>query len=190
MRKSVLIKNNQLLEDKLLEADSVIKELKEDISLLKDKIKLLQSENSNLYEELSAKELEIEEITAADEETVAETVVEDCEDVAENVPMGFQIDTEVLDIKENNSDNLKEFAVSVIAKIILECTKADLTVSASNFDSKDNDRNIILGSAEASKSRIYSFLSENKESEYTKAKIEAELANYSACVQNILVNYL
>lgn len=180
--KRKLILQNKLLEEKLCEANSLISSLNDEIAVLNDKLKLQTAEIEKLHDEPSKENTE---------NSIFEAVSDDIDNVETgfNVTNDFLIDSEVIDIKNQGDSDVKDFAVSAVAKIILECTKADMTVMSSNSLSKDDDRNIILGSAEASKTRIFEILGENLTDSDAKLKIDAELNNYLNKLEKILQTY-
>ncbi len=208
MRKRVIIAHNKLLEEKLREANNVIKTLNEEIYQLKDQISILSKNadksQDSIYKELEENETEVfsEDNKDLTEDTAVLDFSEDVEehdDSFDNPPIenGFIVNCFVNDsvldsAVENNTviaDDNDEYAVSLVAKIILECTKADLRVSSSNLASAAEDKNIILGEAETAKQRIFEILDENTPSAEQKNALDDVVNSYVQKVKNVLSKY-
>lgn len=206
MRKRVIIAHNKLLEDKLREANNVIKSLNEEIYQLKDKISVLSKKpQEELAEELEENETEIfsdDTMDLSEDSAVIDflEVVEKQDISFDNPPTesGFVVnnfanDNGCYSTVENSTvaagDNNDEYAVSLVAKIILECTKADLRVSTSNFASAAEDKNVILGEAEIAKQRIFEILDKNAPSEEQKNALDDVVNSYVQKVKNVLSKY-
>lgn len=206
MRKRVIIAHNKLLEDKLREANNVIKSLNEEIYQLKDKISVLSKKpQEELAEELEENETEIfsdDTMDLSEDSAVIDflEVVEKQDISFDNPPTesGFVVnnfanDNGCYSTVENSTvaagDNNDEYAVSLVAKIILECTKADLRVSTSNLTSAAEDKNVILGEAEIAKQRIFEILDKNAPSEELKNALDDVVNSYVQKVKNVLSKY-
>ncbi len=184
VRKRVLLANNKLLEEKLIEANSVIEALNEEIGLLKDEISLLSKAKKAEVEDLCKDEnIKDEEQENACCEPPVENgfVVKDCFD---DTGLNSLFSTTTADC-----DDTEEYAVSLVAKIILECTKAELRVSSSNLASAADDKNFILGEAETAKQRIFEILEENKQDADKKSLLDGVVKSYSQKIINVLSKY-
>ncbi len=182
MRKKKLILQNKLLEEKLNQANSVINSLNDEISILKDKINVL-SVKSEVLENL------------ADNEEKESSTVMSCEDIVtdsanETVPVNaLDFNTKIVDIVPDCGVENEDYAVSCVAKVILECTKAELCVSSSNSTSAVDDKNVILGEAESTKMRLYEILNNNNGNADIKQQLDTEVNSYVEKVKNILIKY-
>ena len=202
MRKRVILAYNRLLEEKLREANGVIKALNEEISVLKDEISLL-SKPSELTEITLPLDFPCDNCATEEEETLdvdLSKVFDETENAEKETPadngfvindgfdMGETFDSVLNFDTDSNNDN-EEYAVSLVAKIILESTKAELRVSCSNLASAADDKNTILGAAETAKQRIFEILKDNTPATQIKEALDAVVDSYLQKVKEVLAKY-
>jgi hypothetical protein len=158
MRKKVLIEQNTLLTEKLVEANKEINRLNGLLAEANDKISLLEQGNK----EVKAK-------------TITET---------QEKPIEYS-DLDKIILENSNETNIEDYAVQVIAKIVLETSKAEVVFASKNNISPDK-KNLIVGYSETAKAQIFKIISENEDFNYLKSKIDEEFTKTKNYIEQIL----
>lgn len=156
MRKKIVIEQNALLTEKLVEANKEINRLNNLLAEANDKILMLIK-------------------TSADQEPIAQSQVEE----------KFEYeDFSDLKLEENNNEIIEDYAAGVIAKIVLETSKAEIVFSSNNINS--DKRNLVLGFAESAKAEVFKIISENEDFNTKKLKIDDELLKTQSYIKEML----
>lgn len=158
MRKKVLIEQNTLLTEKLVEANKEINRLNGLLAEANDKILLLHQTK---------------------QEVITEPVTK-----CEEKPVEYS-DLSKITIENTDKSNIEDYAVEVIAKIVLETSKAEVVLSSKNNVSPDK-KNLIIGFAESAKAEIFKIISENEDFNDLKSKIDEEYIKTKKYIEQIL----
>ena len=186
MRKRELIKQNESLTEKLLEADSVIESLENklkdkdnEIRILNEKIEAL--ENSFIIEETPA-EVKPEEVAEQVEEKTVKV-----EQIPEPVSAQDYHDFDFVgEVSDNKSADINEYAVKVIGKIVTESVKVNCVLASSKNENKKELINLILGRTEVAKEEIYAILATDLNEDLLKTSIDKECAETLDYFQGVL----
>lgn len=193
MRKKVILNQNETLTQKLLEADSIIKSLKNsladkdnEIRILKEKITVL--EKSKIAEEVCEADdtTDFEEIAECDEkeEMVAQAVESEVTPViSEQDYHDFDF---IEDTKPEKDEDINEYAVKIIGKIVSESVKINCVLASGNNENKKELINLVLGRTEVAKEEIFSILSTRLNADLLKTSIDKECAATLEYYQSIL----
>ena len=182
VRKRDLLKQLQIFENKLMEADSYIKELTDlvankdnEIRRLNDKLDLQLANNKQL------KEAKISSEDSPLEQDVTETV-----EITEPVKSEYH-DFDFADsVVAENSDDINTYAVKVIGKIVTESVKIGCVLASSENENKKELLNLTLGRTEVAKNEISSLVTTGLDSDLIKASIDKEYALVMEYYQSIL----
>ena len=158
MRKKVLIEQNTLLTEKLVEANKEINRLNGLLAETNDKISLLEQ---------------------GKQEVKAETITE-----TQEKPIEYS-DLENITLENTNKSNIEDYAVQVIAKIVLETSKAEVIFASKNNISPDK-KNLIVGYSETAKAQIFKIISQNEDFNDLKSKIDEEFTKTKNYIEQIL----
>ncbi len=161
MRKKVLIEQNTLLTEKLVEANKEINRLNGLLAEANDKILLLEQ---------AKQEVKSETITETQEKSIEYS------------------DLENITLENTNKSNIEDYAVEVIAKIVLETSKAEVVLASKNNVSPDK-KNLIVGYAETSKAQIFKIISEKESFSVLKSKIDEEFTKTKNYTEQILNSF-
>lgn len=183
MRKKELIKQTELLTQKLLEADRVIAELKDrladrenDIAVLSDRL---------------AKALQQNETTkVVENEPVASSQNCDSVEATEEGNASQQQNYGVFDItlteKEESTSDIKEYTVKAIGKIISETVKVNCVLAGGNGENRQELINLVLGRGEVAKEEISALMHSGLTEEEIKPLVDKQLSDTLEYFKNIL----
>lgn len=183
MRKKELIKQNELLTEKLLEADRVIAELKDrladsqnDIAVLSDRLLKAQQQNEE------AKSDEIETVQAShtlEDNQMAEIINAPVEQNYNN----FDI---ALNEGEESTSDIKEYTVKAIGKIISETVKVNCVLAGESGEKRQELINLVLGRGEVAKEEISALMHSELTEEEIKPLVDKQLSDTLEYFKNIL----
>ncbi len=161
MRKKVIIQQNSLLTEKLMEANKEINRLNALLAEANDKISLLEKKPEQVTAEVNSGTVETAEKT-------------------------FEYnDFSGINLENAENPSIEDYAVEVIAKIVLETSKADIALSSKKDVSPDK-KNLIIGFSESSKAEIFKIISEKEDFNVLKSKIDEEFAKIKKYIEQIL----
>lgn len=199
VKKRELIEQLETLTDKLLEADSHIEQLRNELIYKNNEI-------ARLKEKLEkAESREIKEETA--QQTVEEVVEAVAEETAEIFPISQPEQDTPEETKEREEESVikdyhdfdfitstspkteisaKDYSVKVIGKIVMESVKVNCVLASSENENKKELINLVLGRTEVAKEEISSLLSCGLEEDVIKASIDKESEEVTEYFQSIL----
>ena len=90
-----------------------------------------------------------------------------------------------INLENAENTNIEDYAVEVIAKIVLETSKADIVLSSKKDISPDK-KNLLIGYSESAKAEIFKIISENEDFNVLKSKIDEEFAKTKKYIEQIL----
>lgn len=194
MLKKELIRQNKALTEKILEANSIIRALENSLKQSEDEIRILKeklaAKNAEVIKEPEIEDNEpeicetaeeiteenIEEIVEVEELTENDEFVEEAESTEPVVEHSYHEFDFVEEAAIDNDDDLKEYAVKVIGKIVSESVKINCVLASSNNENKKELINLVLGRTEVAKEEIFSVLSTNLNADLLRNSIDKECA--------------
>ncbi len=184
MRKRQLIRQNELLTEKLFEADKVIAELKNtladrenDIAVLSNRLLKARQQNE------MAKSAENENANACDNLDNNEEAEEDIKLPVEQNYNSFDIS---LTENEEVASDVKEYTVKAIGKIISETVKVNCVLAGGNVENRQELINLVLGRGELAKEEISALMHSGLSDEEIKPLVDKQLADTLEYFKNIL----
>ncbi len=188
MRKKELIKQNEALTEKLLEANSLIKSLEDSIKDKDNEIRILSEKITALEASLLTKKEEPAEDLPCKEEQEAEiTETVAVEQITESVPAQDYHDFDFLrQNNDNKSNDINEYAVKIIGKIVTESVKVNCVLASSGSANKKELINLVLGRTEVAKEEISSILATDLNGDLLKTSIDKECDETLDYFQSIL----
>lgn len=182
VRKRDLLKQLQIFENKLMEADAYIKELAD---LIADKDNEIRRLNDRLNLQSDATELSNEAQISSEESSFEQEMTETVEEV-EPVKSEYH-DFDFADSPvAQNSDDVNTYAVKVIGKIVTESVKIGCVLASSENENKKELLNLTLGRTEVAKNEISALVTTGLEADLLKASIDKEYALVIEYYQSIL----
>lgn len=187
MRKKELIKQNETLTEKILEADKIIEFLKNqlkdkenEISFLKEKLNNITVVPDIVETEENTDENQLQTKNETTGEVIPETVFQPV--IAQNY---HDFDFVPQQISNSNGD-VQEYAVMAIGKIVTESVKINCVLAGSSNENRKELINLVLGRTEVAKEEISSLISADLSADLLKSSIDKESASAIEYFQSIL----
>ncbi len=176
VKKSQLLKQIENLTQKILEADEVIKALKDEVLDREEEIRRLNEK------------IKLAENTAISDITVDEP--EDNESVIEDEPEIIKMKYDDFDFAkesaETNKEDVNDYAVKAISRIITESVKIGCVLASNDSPDKKELLNLALGRTEVAKNEISSLIDAHLGKEEIIASIDKEEREVREYYQSIL----
>lgn len=188
MRKRELMEQIEALTNKLLEADSCIEQLSNELIYKNNEIarlkeKLEKAENRELKEEITTEDTaEISPVNQPEQDAVTEP-----EEKEEKPVIKDYNDFDFIAAASPKAEiSAKDYSVKVIGKIVMESVKVNCVLASSENENKKELINLVLGRTEVAKEEISSLLSCGLEEAEIKASIDKECEEVTEYFQSIL----
>jgi hypothetical protein len=188
MRKRELMEQVEALTNKLLDADSCIEQLSNELIYKNNEIarlkeKLEKAESRELKEEIITEDTaEISPVNQPEQDAVTEPEKEEEKPVAKDYN-----DFDFIAAASPKAEiSAKDYSVKVIGKIVMESVKVNCVLASSENENKKELINLVLGRTEVAKEEISSLLACGLEEAEIKASIDKESEEVTEYFQSIL----